>query len=113
MSLAQMQHMPERSSPHRRTYDYAHWQDHLAIIAAINRQFGKSLLAHPIWPASGERQFLQNHQALHDDMIAVQHGMPRYDFTVLDDKDDAARRQWAFLNYQQHNNMRLLLRIEG
>src|SRR6516225_2893935 len=102
--LAQIRNMPERKDPARNQYDYAHYQAHAAICAAIKKATGRTLILRPIWPVTDMRIFLQSHQAMHDDMNRSQ-GFPGTDLTKLDDEDEIARKDWGWRNYQQHQQI--------
>jgi hypothetical protein len=88
--------MPE-PGPMRAPFDYAHYQDHLAIAQAVKTQKGITL---PVYPVSGNN-WLQTHQRMHDDMNNALN-LGRFDLLTLRDDDENARRGWAWLNYQQH-----------
>lgn len=103
--FAQMRDMPRPDSPNREIYDYAHYADHLAIVRAIKASpaLGQNLILYPIYPRPNDlRTFLQNHQALHDDMNRAVRLVSKRDLTELDPEDDNARNHWAWRNWDQH-----------
>lgn len=50
-------------------FDFAHYNDHLEILQAINAQQGKTLAPRPLYPAAGQStSWKQLHQAMHNEM---------------------------------------------
>jgi hypothetical protein len=101
MGLAQFRSMPQPGTPARHVYDFAHYQDHVAIVKAL-----RTVPFHQIYPVVDLKIFLQRHQALHDDMNRAARITRKVNLLILDDKKDSDRNNWSWLNYQQHLQIR-------
>ena len=102
--FAQIRNMPGPKAPERELYDFAHYQDHVAIVRAIKQTptLNLTLIVHQIYPRPGDmRIFLQRHQDLHDDMNRALK-LIRQDLTQLNDDDDNARNEWSWRNWSEH-----------
>jgi hypothetical protein len=95
-----------------RSWVFAHWQDHLEIVGAINRKLGTNLQVYVIdpLPMTDMRSWLQRHQYYHNDMNGL-FQIQGSDLQGLDLKDPEIVRQWMFENFQEHQAVRAVLGI--
>ena len=86
-------------------FDFAHYNDHLEILQAINTQQGAQLAPRPIYPMpSASTSWKQLHQAMHNEMNMAL-GTPGQN--LLGAMDDT----WHNQNYQEHQAARAALGI--
>jgi len=93
-----------------RSWLFAHWQDHLAIVDDLNRKLGLNLPVYVIdpLPQKDMRSWLQRHQAYHIDMNGLLQ-IQGSDLQGLDLKDPENVRQWMFQNFLEHQAIRAVL----
>lgn len=86
-------------------FDFAHYNDHLEILHAMNKQKGTKLSPRAIYPAGQAGDSWQRmHQAMHDDMNKT---LKLAGQSLLGDMD----KQWHNQNYLEHQAARTALRI--
>jgi hypothetical protein len=92
-------------------YWFAHFQDHLDIVQAIQKT-GIPLTVYMIdpWLDGDKDGILDRHQQFHNDMNAVL-ATPGQDLSELDTKDPAKVAEWVYLQYQEHLNAHIALNI--
>lgn len=96
MTLANISAPPAKST--QQTFDYSHYQDHVAIVQHINTTMGKKLQVYPIHPAPQKNDTWQRqHQNFHDDMNAAL-GTRGTDLT------GQMNAQWYNRNYLEHSS---------
>lgn len=102
--------------PRSRT-DWLHWSwehrdSHDRIRAAIQKQKGVVLSDYQIEPINPDAMtlFLQNHQQLHDDMDGVL-GLQSNNLQDVNLSDDRQLQSWIYLNWFEHNDAEMALKI--
>ena len=86
-------------------YDFAHYQDHLEILQAINTQKTMTLAPRAIYPAGGQgTSWKQLHQAMHNEMNNAL-GLPGQNML------GAIDNTWHNQNYREHQAARAALGI--
>lgn len=93
------------SEQQQRAFNFSHYQDHLEIVQAINKQLSLRLDVYPIDPGFGSQAWKQLHQAFHDDMNKALELPQGRDFRG--DMD----REWYDANWREHSAARAKLRI--
>lgn len=87
-------------------FDFAHYNDHLEIVLAINAQNGTALAPRPIHPVGDKTpSWKRLHQAMHDEMnlaLSISNG------TNLQGDID---RSWYDDNFREHQRVRQALGI--
>ena len=104
MSLAQIILPPP--TPHGMTeWSFAHNVSHLTIIQAA-ANLGYQLQYLTIWPIPPNDIYtwLQNHQALHDEMNAMANVIGN-DLQDIDFNDKKQMESWHFLNFNEHRSV--------
>lgn len=82
---------------------YAHYQHHLEIVQAIQKQKSVKLNIHPIYPFNVKniQSILLNHQLFHDDMNSVL-GLNGVDLQTVNLKDKTEQGIWTDQNFREH-----------
>ena len=103
MTLASISHPPTEQTQNH--FDFAHYNDHLEIVQAINAQMGKTLAPRPLYPAAGQStSWKQLHQAMHHEMNAA---LGTNGQNLLGEIDNT----WHNQNYNEHQAARAMLGI--
>ncbi len=89
-----------------------HYQDHLAIHAAVQAQYGINTPIYVLDPLDPQdiSTWLDNHQNMHNDFNAVL-GNQAQDLSSVDFKNTQQRTEWLFLNFMEHKEAHLSLGI--
>jgi hypothetical protein len=94
------------------TWVHNHYQDHLEIQQAIQKQGGGNLeileINH-INPDAAD-EWLERHQLMHNEMNAVLRQQGN-DLTQVDFNNREQRTGWFWLNFREHFNARGVLKI--
>jgi hypothetical protein len=86
-------------------FDFAHYNDHLEILQAINKQHGKTLAPRPIYPAGDQGySWKRLHQAMHTEMNAALGTNGQNLLGAIDNT-------WHNQNYSEHQAAHAVLRI--
>jgi hypothetical protein len=89
-----------------------HYNDHLAIHAAVQAQYGYNTnisILDPLDP-NDITTWLDNHQNMHNDFNGVL-GTQGQDLSDVDFKNQSQRTQWLFLNFEEHRAAHLALAL--
>lgn len=91
---------------------YAHFQDHIEIVQAIQKKKNVKLIQYNIFPFNkgGLDVILASHQQYHNDMNSVL-GKDGTDLQQLDIKDKKTVEVWANQNFYEHYAARAALEI--
>jgi len=103
MTLANIAAAPTEQT--QSAFDYSHFQDHVEIAQAINKQQATNLAVRPIFPAPGQGQtWKQMHQAMHTEMNAA---LGNNGQNLQGEIDNV----WHDQNYREHQAARAKLGI--
>ena len=93
-------------------YWFQHFQDHLEILEAIQKQYNVKLTEYLIdpWLDSDKEGILERHQQYHSDMNAALK-LAGNDLSDVDFKKGNELKAWIYLNYFEHSNARQTLGI--
>ena len=91
---------------------YAHFQDHIEILEALQKQKGIKLIQYNIYPfnKAGLDVILAAHQQYHNDMNGELQ-LNGTDLQELDVKNKETIRVWANENFYEHYAARAALKI--
>ena len=94
------------------SWAYSHAIDHIEIITAITKTYGVTLPQYQLWPVANNdiEGWLEQHERAHNDMNA-QMQTPGNDLGSVDFKNDQQAKQWFYLQYEEHVNVRQKLAI--
>jgi hypothetical protein len=89
-----------------------HYQDHLAIHAAVQAQYGANTPIYVLDPLDPNdlTVWLTNHQNMHNDFNGIL-GLQAQDLSDVDFKNKGQRTEWLFLNFEEHRAAHLALEI--
>jgi hypothetical protein len=91
---------------------FAHFQDHMEITQALQKQYGIQLTLYNIFPLSREAfdTIMLAHQQYHDDMNGIL-GLEGTDLQSLSPEDKRAQAAWVNENFYEHYAARQALGI--
>src|SRR5690348_8916821 len=86
---------------------FQHYQDHVALIAAIKRDTGANLPLYEIYPINPNdtTTWLEQHARQHADMLAV-YGIIGSDLSTVDFENKRQKDAWLWLNFTEHRSVR-------
>jgi hypothetical protein len=102
MPLANISTAPRPSQ--QAAFDYSHYQDHVQIVQAINKQKGLTLPIYPLYPSSPTDSWQRLHQQFHMDMNKALK-------TSGNDLTGEIDNQWYIQNFREHSAARQVLGI--
>jgi len=88
-----------------REYWFQHFQDHLDILQAIQKDFNVKLTEYIIdpWVDSDKDGILERHQQYHNDFNAALN-LPGNDLSDVDFKKENEVKAWLYLNFVEHQS---------
>jgi len=94
------------------SWAFMHWQDHLEI---VQRFFKLNIANLPTYDIQQMNPndidgWLERHQQYHNDMNALTF-LAGSDLSQVDWNDDAERKAWFWLNFQEHHAVHAVLKI--
>lgn len=91
---------------------FNHYQDHVDIVEAIQKDTGIKLTMYNIYPwlDSDQNGILEQHQQYHNDMNQLL-GIAGSDLSDLDFQKKNEVKAWVYLNFQEHLNAHMALGI--
>lgn len=112
MALFSLLNAPVGGAVNLNEWSFAHMQDHLEIIQAIQKKRGINLIRYQLDPFNEHdvNRWLNRHQQSHDDFNSVL-GLNGVDLQTTDFKDDKDIQSWTHLNFMEHRSARLALAI--
>jgi hypothetical protein len=111
MSLVYLLNAP-RNADEWAIWSYAHRDQHLLIIQAVQAQFGISLTEYQVDPIPFQdlTRFLDNNQQMHDDFNEVL-GTQSSDLQLADFRNPSELQAWIYLHRREHETAAEALKI--
>lgn len=111
MMLAQLL-SPAKGDDDFNQWAYVHYQDHVEIKQAIQKQKNFNVQIQEIDEINWDDVYgwLERHQLMHNDFNGIL-DLGGNDLTSVDFQNEGQRQTWMWLNFREHQNARAALQI--